>query len=79
MKSIVAAVVFLAFGTVTAGAQADMSCADLLKANEQIDAQSKAMAAKDADAAAMDKKINDYCNKNPTAKASVAMEKALTE
>jgi hypothetical protein len=60
-----------------AQAQSDMTCADLLKANAQIDSATKAELAKDAGAAAMDKKINDYCTKNPTAKASEAMEKAL--
>ena len=64
-------------GLTAAQAQSDLSCADLLKANAQIDAATKAEMAKDATAAAMDKKINDYCTKNPTAKASEAMEKAL--
>ncbi len=56
-----------------------MTCADLLKANAQIDAASKAEMAKDPAAAALDKKVNDYCAKNPTAKASDAMEKAMAD
>jgi hypothetical protein len=60
-------------------AQSDMSCADLLKANAQLDAATKDAAAKDPAAAAMDKKIADYCTKNPKAKASEAMEKALAD
>jgi hypothetical protein len=58
-----------------ANAQTDMSCADLLKANKKMDASVKA--SMDKESAAMDKKINDYCAKNPSAKASEAMEKAM--
>jgi hypothetical protein len=78
MNKIAWAAAFLIFGGLpTANAQSELSCADLIKANAQIDAATKAEMAKDATAAAMDKKINDYCAKNPTAKASEAMEKAL--
>ena len=59
-------------------AQSDSSCADLLKMNAQLDAATKEAMAKDPSAAAIDKKINDYCTKNPNAKASEAMEKALS-
>jgi hypothetical protein len=76
-KSIAIAALFVLSGLTAAQAQSDMSCTDLLKANAQIDSVTKAEMAKDATAAAMDKKINDYCAKNPTAKASEAMEKAL--
>jgi hypothetical protein len=76
MKSIALATVFVVTGF-AAEAQSDLSCADLLKANAQIDAATRAEMAKDASAAAMDKKIDDYCAKYPTAKASEAMEKAL--
>lgn len=70
----------LSLGALTcAHAQSDMSCADLLKANAQLDAATKDAAAKDPTAAAMDKKIADYCAKNPKAKASEAMEKALAD
>ena len=54
-----------------------MTCAELLKANQQIDQATKDAMAKDAAASALDKKINDYCAKNPTAKVSEAMEKAM--
>ncbi len=79
MKSLLVAVALFVSGTGTVCAQTDMSCADLLKANAQIDAATKAETAKDPDAAAMDKKVNDYCTKNPKAKASEAMEKALAD
>jgi hypothetical protein len=70
--------VLIALGSLTsAHAQTDMSCADLLKSNAQIDAAAKAEMAKDPTSAAMDKKINDYCMKNPKAKASEAMEHAM--
>lgn len=76
MKSILLAGIFVFGGLGAAYAQADMSCAELLKANKQIDDAMKGQV-KDLDATEMDKKINDYCTKNPTAKASEAMEKAL--
>jgi hypothetical protein len=79
MKTTLVAIALLLGGVGAAYAQSDMSCADLLKTNAKLDAATKAEMAKDATAAAMDKKINDYCTKNPTAKASEAMEKALSE
>ena len=79
MKVTFAAIAILLGGLGAANAQSDMSCADLLKTNAQLDAAAKAEMAKDPTAAAMDKKVNDYCTKNPTAKASEAMEKALSE
>ena len=60
-------------------AQSDMSCADMLKANAQIDAATKDAMAKDPTAAALDKKMNDYCIKNPAAKVSEAMEKVMMQ
>jgi hypothetical protein len=76
MKSSVLAFVLI-FGSLgTAHAQADMSCADLIKVNKQMEDAMKGLP-KDASSADMDKKINDYCVKNPSAKASEAMEKAL--
>lgn len=70
----------VSFGALTAAhAQSDMSCADLLKANAQLDAATKQAAAKDPAAAALDKKVADYCAKNPKASASEAMEKALAD
>jgi hypothetical protein len=77
MKSIIAGIALAVLGMSAAQAQTDMSCADLLKANAQLDEKTKAIAASDPTAAEMDRKINDYCTKNPTAKASEAMEKAM--
>jgi hypothetical protein len=79
MKITLAALAIVLGGLGAAHAQSDMSCADLLKANAQIDAATKAEMNKDPSSAEMDKKINDYCTKNPTAKASEAMEKALAQ
>ncbi len=59
MKATLAAIAVLLAGLSAAQAQSDMSCADLVKANAQIGAATKAEMAKDA-AAAMDKKVNDY-------------------
>jgi hypothetical protein len=78
MRSTLLAVVFVIAGLAVANAQTDMSCADLLKVNQQLDDATKGMA-KDSTADAMDKKINDYCAKHPTAKVAEAMEKALSE
>ena len=79
MKTTLVAIALLLGGVGAAYAQSDTSCADLLKTNAKLDDATKAEMAKDATAAAMDKKINDYCTKNPTAKASEAMEKALAD
>jgi hypothetical protein len=79
MKNTLAAIVVSLGALGAAHAQSDMTCADLLKANAQIDAATKAEMAKDPAAAAMDKKISDYCAKNPTAEASEAMEKAIAD
>jgi hypothetical protein len=79
MKTTLVVIAVLLGGLSVAQAQADMTCADLTKANAQIDDATKAAMAKDPAAAAMDKKINDYCAKNPTAKASEAMEKAMAD
>jgi hypothetical protein len=77
MKSIISGIVLAVLGMSVAQAQTDMSCADLLKANAQLDEKTKALTASDPSAAEMDRKVNDYCTKNPTAKASEAMEKAM--
>jgi len=77
MKSIISGIVLAVLGMSVAQAQTDMSCADLLKANAQLDEKTKAITASDPSAAEMDRKVNDYCTKNPTAKASEAMEKAM--
>jgi len=72
------AVILFIFFALPAFAQADMTCAQLLQSNKQIDEAMKGQP-KDAESAAMDKKVNDYCAKNPNAKASEAMEKALAD
>jgi hypothetical protein len=80
MKSMMIAGVLVALSHGFAFAQA-MTCADYLKADQQMKAQmgggstSTGNAQMDAQAAEMDKKINDYCAKNPTA----SLEKAMTE
>jgi len=79
MKTTFAAIAIVLGGLGAAQAQTDMTCADLLKANAQIDAAAKAEMVKDPAAAALDKKVNDYCAKNPAAKASEAMEKAMAD
>ena len=63
------------------GAQAQyaLSCSDLLKSNAQLDSVMKTEAARTAAAAAREKKVNDYCTKNPTVKASEAFENAMPE
>ncbi|WP_375458027.1 hypothetical protein [uncultured Enterovirga sp.] len=76
--------VTLALALLSAGpapAQTDMSCADYLKADAEmqaaISAADKAALAKDPSATALDRKVREYCTKNPKAPASEAMEKAV--
>jgi hypothetical protein len=60
-----------------------MTCADYLKADKRMQAQmagvsmSTGDAKMDATAAAMDKKLRDYCAKNPTLGVDKAMEEAM--
>jgi hypothetical protein len=60
-----------------------MACADYTKADKQIQAQmagastSTGDAKMDAEAAALDKKVRDYCVKNPKADLAKAMEEAM--
>lgn len=60
-----------------------MTCADYLKADKQVRSQMGGMsmstgnAQMDAQAAAMDKKINDYCAKNPNDGLDKAMMEAM--
>lgn len=77
---------YVAFATLFASpafAQTDMSCADYLKADIQMQAQmtaaDKAAMAKDPAAVALDKKVRDYCTKNPRAPAAEAMQKAMMD
>lgn len=62
-------------------AQADMSCADYIKADAQMQASmsaaDKAAMTADPTAAALDRKVRDYCVKNPKAPVSEAMQKAM--
>jgi len=83
MKSLILAGAIAALLPVAASAQ-NMTCADYLKADQQMTAQmggAGAMktgnAAMDAQAAALDKKMKDYCTKNPTATVDKAMEEAM--
>ena len=77
MVKLVFASILLIGGLGSANAQADMTCADLLKANKQMDAS--VTPTMDADSAAMDRKVDDYCLKNPSAKVAEAMERALAD
>ncbi len=68
---------FSTLGISSAFAQAsdpNSTCADYMKLLAQMGPQPKTG---DAAADDMDKKINDYCKANPTAKLSDAMEKAM--
>lgn len=65
----------------SAHAQADMSCADYIKADAQMQAQlsaaDKAALTADPTAAALDRKMRAYCLANPKVSAAEAMEKAM--
>lgn len=76
LKAFLASACLIA-GFTAASAQTDMSCGDFLKAKPQMDAASGP--ALDADAAAMDRKMSDFCRQNPSAKVSEAMEKAFAD
>jgi hypothetical protein len=69
-----------ALTTAAAVAQTD-SCADFLKADAQMQAAmspaDKAALSSDPAAAALDRKLRDYCTKNPKAPLSEAMTKAI--
>jgi hypothetical protein len=83
MKStIVLAAVAAVLSAGSAAAQT-MSCADYLKADKQMQAQlggastSTGDPKMDAEAAALDKKVRDYCTNNPKAGLEKAMEEAM--
>lgn len=83
MKSLIVAGALAALLPVAASAQ-NMTCADYLKADKEMTAQMGGAAAvktgdaaMDAQAAALDKKMKDYCTKNPTAGVDKAMEAAM--
>ena len=81
MKSLIVAGALAAlFSTVaqisTVNAQ-NMTCADYLKAEVEMAKQMGKDAPKlDAEATALDKKVKDYCTKNPTHGVDKAMEEA---
>ncbi len=76
MRKILLAVFLASLGASSALAQSDMNmtCADYLKQLAQMGGTQKTG---DATADAMNKKMDDYCKANPTAKVSEAMEKAM--
>lgn len=83
MKSLIIAGALAALLPAMASAQ-NMSCADYLKAEKELTAQMGGAAppktgdaAMDAQAAALDKKVKDYCTKNPSAGVDKAMEAAM--
>ncbi|NEU14850.1 hypothetical protein G3T14_22570 [Methylobacterium sp. BTF04] len=65
----------------TAFAQADMSCADYLKADAQMQAgmspADKAAMQSDPQAADLDNKVRTFCKANPKVPTSEAMSKAM--
>jgi hypothetical protein len=81
MKILIVAGALLALPAV-ASAQ-NMTCADYMKMNQQMTAQmggkppSSGDAKLDAQAAALDKKVGDYCAKNPAVMVDKAMEEAM--
>jgi len=85
MKSLIAAAALAAVLPIAAQNSAsaqNMSCADYLKADKQMQAQMGAAPSTgdpkmDAQAAALDKKVKDYCTKNPSVGVDKAMEAAM--
>lgn len=77
MKSLIIAGALAALLPAVASAQS-MTCADYLKAEAELAKQMGSDAPKpDATTAALDKKMHDYCVKNPTVSADKAMEEAM--
>ena len=81
MKTRHLALAFILATSTAAVAQQDMSCADYLKGDQQMQAAltpaDRAALASDPAATALDRKVRDYCTKNPRAPASEAMAKAM--
>jgi hypothetical protein len=76
MKSLIVAGALAALLLPVASAQA-MTCAEYLKAEADMTKAMGADAPKpDAASAAIDKKMKDYCTKNPSADADKALEAA---
>jgi hypothetical protein len=77
MKSLIVAGALAALLPSFALAQ-NMTCADYLKADAEMTKQMGANAPKmDAEAAALDKKMKDYCTKNPSHTVDKAMEASM--
>jgi hypothetical protein len=77
MKPLIVAGALAALFSTVASAQT-MTCADYLKTEAEMAKQMGADAPKpDAASAAIDKKMKDYCTKNPSATADKAMEEAV--
>jgi hypothetical protein len=74
MKSLIVAGALAALLPTFASAQS-LTCADYLKNEKELN-QATAGTPPDADSAALDKKIHDYCVKNRTASVDKAMEEA---
>lgn len=76
-----AIVLAMTVSSTAAFAQADMSCADYLKADAQMQAAmspaEKAAVTADPSAAALDRKVKTYCVANPKSPVSEAMTKAM--
>jgi hypothetical protein len=86
MKSLIAAAILAALLPVAAPHSAlaqTMTCADYLKADKQMQGQMGGATPTtgdpkmDAQAAALDKKMKDYCTKNPSVGVDKAMEEAM--
>lgn len=78
MKSLIVAGALVAlFATAASASAQNMICADYLKADAELTKQLGANAPPmDAEAAKLDKKMKDYCTKNPSATVDKAMEEA---
>jgi len=83
MKSLIVAGTLAALLPVHSALAQNMTCADYLKADKQMQAAMGGAAPTtgdpkmDAQAAALDKKMKDYCTKNPSAGVDKAMEEAM--
>jgi hypothetical protein len=80
IKSFVLAALAASLFIATASAQT-MTCADYLKSQKEMAAAMKGQpvgtTAAEKEAAALDKKVTDYCVKNPKASADEAVMKAV--
>lgn len=80
IKSFVLAAFAASLFVTNASAQT-MTCADYLKAQKDMAAAMKGQpvgtSAAEKEAAALDKKVTDYCTKNPKASADEAVVKAM--